>query len=207
MDIGTRIRNRRLELGMSATDLAKKIGRNRATIYRYENGEIEKMPFAVLFPIARALQCEVSYLVGVKGSTVGSDALPEALAMEMTDVPMLGEISCGTPITVNEESEKMQMFNDGTKADFALRCKGDSMINARICDGDIVFIQATPIVDNGTIAAVLVNDEVTLKRVYQSTNEIRLVAENPIYPTMTYFGEELDHVKILGRVVAFQAKI
>lgn len=201
MNVGLRIQNRRKEIGMSADKLAELTGKSRSTIYRYENEEIENIPFNNLVTIARALHCSAAYLMGYD-----EEKPVDTEPLFTQRLPILGDIACGNPITANEEHE-FYAAGSGIKADFALRCKGDSMINARIYDGDIVFIQATPIVDNGIIAAVLVNDEVTLKRVYQSTNEIRLVAENPIYPTLTYFGEELDHVKILGRVVAFQAKI
>ncbi len=64
MTIGERIKNRRLELGMSADDIADLIGKGRATIYRYENGEIEKLPTTVLEPIAKALQTTPAYLMG-----------------------------------------------------------------------------------------------------------------------------------------------
>lgn len=200
MDVGLRIKNRRKALNMTVEQLADSLGKNKATVYRYESGDVENITRQTLIDISKALKCSPAYLMGWQDNPVDTEPL------FTQRLPILGDIACGQPITANEEHE-FYAAGSGIKADFALRCKGDSMINARIYDGDIVFIQATPIVDNGTIAAVLVNDEVTLKRVYQSTNEIRLVAENPIYPTMTYFGEELDHVKILGRVVAFQAKI
>ena len=83
------------------------------------------------------------------------------------------------------------------------------MIGARILDGDIVFIRKMPIVENGTIAAVIINDEATLKRVYYFPKEkrLRLQAENPAYKTIEYFGEELDTIRILGKAVAFQSDV
>ncbi len=93
------------------------------------------------------------------------------------------------------------------RADFCLRVKGDSMINARICDGDIVFIRKQPNVNDGEIAAVLIGDEATLKRVYKKKNEIILVAENPNYAPMVYKNHELNEIIILGKVIAFQSNI
>lgn len=202
MDVGVRIKNRRLALDMTVEQLADNLGKNKATVYRYESGEVENISRNTLIKIAKVLNCSPAYLMGWEN--VPAEAIPIAVK----EIPVLGEISCGAPIVANEENAKMKVYDTGISADFALRCKGDSMTGARIYDGDIVFIKSMPAVDNGTIAAVLIDDEVTLKRVYQtSSDEIRLVAENPAYPTLTYFGEQLDHVKILGKAVAFQAKI
>lgn len=123
--------------------------------------------------------------------------------------PMLGDIACGQPITVNEERELYVNAGTDVHADFCLRCKGDSMIGARIYDGDIVFIRKQEIVDNGEIAAVVINDEATLKRVsyFPEKNIIILKAENPKYEDLVYTGEQLDHIVILGKAVAFQSDI
>ena len=203
MDVGTRIKNRRLELGISVLELAQKIGRNKATIYRYENGDIENMPFAVLAPIAQALRCDVAYLMGIE------DSEPDILPIDTHEVPMLGEISCGKPIVANEEHEKMVGLFNGIEADFALKCRGDSMINARIHDGDIVFLKKVDGFTNGDIVAVVIDDETTLKRIYMDhINSIcALVPENPLYPTIRYQGEEIDHIRVIGKVVAFQSLI
>lgn len=202
MSIGERMKSRRISLDMTMEELGNIIGVNRSTIHRYEKGAIENFSASALLPIAKALRCSPAYLMGWEDIPEG------AMPIATKTIPVLGDISCGTPIVANEEDEKMEVYDTGVNADFALRCKGDSMTGARIYDGDIVFIKSMPAVDNGTIAAVLIDDEVTLKRVYQtSSDEIRLVAENPAYPTLTYFGEQLDHVKILGKAVAFQAKI
>ena len=85
----------------------------------------------------------------------------------------------------------------------------DSMIGARIQDGDIVFIHKQEMVDDGEIAAVLIDDEATLKRVYydQENGILQLFAENPQYKTMRFTGEELDHIRILGKAVAFQSDV
>lgn len=97
-----------------------------------------------------------------------------------------------------------------THADFALRCKGDSMINARIFDGDIVYIRKQKTVENGEIAAVLVEgmeSEATLKRVYTSDDSIRLCAANPMYPDKIFEKEKMNNVTIIGKAVAFLSSI
>ena len=122
---------------------------------------------------------------------------------EMRKIPLLGAIACGEPI-YREEDEWISLPTD-IKADFCLRCEGDSMINARINDGDIVFIQSCEIVDNGQIAAVSINNEATLKRVYYypEKNKLVLSPENPKYEPFVYTNEELDDIRILGKAVMF----
>ena len=97
--------------------------------------------------------------------------------------PLLGEIACGEPIFANEDRESYIMVGTDIDADFCLKAKGDSMIGARILDGDIVFIKKTDIVDNSEIAAVAVDDEVLLKRFEYSKEEniLALHSENPRY--------------------------
>ena len=94
-------------------------------------------------------------------------------------------------------------------ADFCLTAKGDSMINARIQDGDIVFIKEMPMVDNGEIAAVIIDDEATLKRVYYypEKNKLVLQAENPKYEPWVYVNEELNEIRILGKAVYFMSNL
>ena len=123
--------------------------------------------------------------------------------------PLLGEIACGEPIFANEDRESYIMVGTDIDADFCLKAKGDSMIGARILDGDIVFIKKTDIVDNGEIAAVAVDDEVLLKRFEYSKekNILALHSENPRYKTKRYSGEQLDHIRVLGKAVAFQSDI
>ena len=81
------------------------------------------------------------------------------------------------------------------------------MVDARIYDGDLVFIRQQNMVENGEIAAVLIEDEATLKRVYydEKNATITLVAANSKYAPFVYHGEELNNIKILGKAVAFQS--
>ncbi|MBC8586570.1 LexA family protein [Youxingia wuxianensis] len=123
--------------------------------------------------------------------------------------PLLGNVACGEPIFADEQFETFIEASSDIKADFCLRAKGDSMTGIRIFDGDIVFIQKQDMVNNGEVAAVLIKDDATLKRVYydREDNILQLVAENPLYKTMRYTGEELNQIRVLGRAVAFQSNI
>lgn len=139
-----------------------------------------------------------------KDSILPSNIIPMPA---MRKVPLVGSIACGTPILAEENLDGDVEAPDHVRADFALRCKGDSMINARIFDGDIVYIRQQESVEHGEIAAVLIGDEATLKRVYIYDDCISLEAENPQYKPMVYRGEEMNNIRILGKAVAFTSMI
>ena len=128
-------------------------------------------------------------------------------AVTKQKIPMLGEIACGTPIVANQEYECYTEAGADLRCDFRVRAKGDSMTGARITDGDVVFIREQPEVQNGEIAAVIIDDECTLKKVYDYSDRLVLQAENPNYEPLVYVGEEKDHVRILGKAVAFQSDL
>lgn len=126
-------------------------------------------------------------------------------------LPMLGEIACGKPVFTNEDRESYVNAGTNVKADFCLKARGNSMINARIHDGDIVFIQRQDMVENGEIAAVVVNSdsEATLKRFYyyQERATLILKPENPEYEDLIFQNEELNEVRVLGKAIAFQSDV
>lgn len=120
---------------------------------------------------------------------------------------IIGTIACGTPILAEQNIECDVDIPEHIHADFALRCKGDSMINARIYDGDIVYIRSQPEVENGEIAAVEIDGEGTLKCVYIFPDQVVLQAENPRYEPRIYKGAQLADLRILGKAVGFTAQI
>jgi len=122
-------------------------------------------------------------------------------------LPILGSIACGEPILAVENVEGYASIDEDIDAQFCLRCQGDSMIDARIYDGDIVYIRQQPDVDNGEIAAVLIGDEATLKRVYKKKNTIILQPANKAYEPMVYTGSELEEIRILGKAVEFRSRV
>ncbi len=122
-------------------------------------------------------------------------------------IPLLGVIACGEPILADENIEEYIDIPKHIPGDFALTCKGDSMINARIFDGDIVYIRQQETVENGEIAAVLIDGEATLKRVRLFEDHISLEPENPQYRPLVYWGDEMNYVRILGKAVAFTSAV
>lgn len=139
----------------------------------------------------------------------GIPQLPNVFPISKKRIPLLGEIACGEPIFCNEDRESYIAAGTDVRADFCLKARGDSMTGARIMDGDVVFIQKDVELVNGQIYAVEIDDEATLKRVYydETAQELRLLAENPKYPTMVYSGERLAHVHVLGKAIAFQSDV
>ncbi len=126
----------------------------------------------------------------------------------MHTIPLLGSIACGAPILAEEHIEDYVDMPKHIFADFALTCKGDSMINARIYDGDIVYIRRQDAVNDGEIAAVLTEDgEATLKRVRLFPDHIALMPENPMYKPLVFWHEEMNTVRILGKAIAFTGVI
>lgn len=126
---------------------------------------------------------------------------------EMRKIPLVGTIACGEPILAEENIDEYISIPKHLAGDFALTCKGDSMINARIFDGDIVYIRQQDTVENGEIAAVLIDGEATLKRVRLFYDHISLEPENPQYRPIVLWGEEMNTVRILGKAVAFTSEV
>lgn len=201
--ISFELKKRRKALGLTLEELAERIGTSKQTIHRYENGTISNIPPEKVEALAHALDTTPSALMGWEG-----DEAPYH-PMAKKRLPLLGRIACGAPIFVSNEYGSFCTLGDDIEADFCLAASGDSMINARIFDGDIVFIRAQDTVENGEIAAVVIGDEATLKRVYFYPNKNKLVLspENPKYEPLVYIGKELDNVKILGKAVAYQSRI
>ena len=193
----------RLEDELNQTQLAQAIGVSRSAIGMYESGRREP-DFETMEAIADYFNVTMDYLHGKTNNPAPDNiiSLPN-----MYKIPLLGTIACGEPILAVENIEKHIEVPEDIRADFALRCKGDSMADARINDGDIVYIRQQPIVNNGEIAAVLIGDEATLKRFYKQGDTITLMPCNPKYPPFTYQGEQLNEIRILGRAVAFTSTI
>lgn len=199
------------------SDAAKALGLPYTTYINYEKGYREPNS-EVLIQIANYFDVTVDYLIGntsvsqkdleLTGGVSIANLTPVS-QLKRKKVPLLGDIACGEPIYAEENLGDFIWANEDIDADFCLTCHGDSMTGARINDGDLVFIKKQDMVDNGQIAAVIIENEATLKRVYYYPEQGKLVlgAENPKYQPFVYVGEELNQIRILGRAVAFQSYI
>lgn len=213
-DIYQRIKTRREELGLTQEELAARMGyKSKSSINKIEMGKND-IPQSKVIAFAKALETTTAYLMGADEAKEGpfpsivplpANILPIRMGKPL---PLIGNIACGQPILADENVEMMVECPETVHADFCLRCKGDSMIGCRIMDGDIVYIRQQDDVDDGQIAAVLIEDDATLKRVYKiGSNRLELRPENPAYPVMTYTGAELDRIRILGLAVAFTSTV
>lgn len=213
--MGIRIKQVRLEKGLVQKDIADQIGVAISTIQRYENGAYDRPKLPVVQAIARALDVDPAWLVGKvdERRSYYDDALPSNVTRipPLRSIPLIGCIACGTPILAAQNIEANIFLPETVNADYALRCKGDSMTGADILDGDIVYIRQDTDVINGQIYAVMVGEgevtEATLKHVYQTPDTLTLTADNPAYPPMIYQGEQLAKIRIIGKAVGFTRQI
>lgn len=134
---------------------------------------------------------------------INIEDIPGAITMQKGRlIPILGEIACGDPILAQENLDGYFLSDPSIiKGDFILKAQGDSMIDAGIEEGDYVFINQTPDVENGAIAAVLIDDDTTLKRFYKTDSQIVLQPENKAYSPIIITEEDGKNIKILGQVI------
>lgn len=198
--------------GMKAADLSKKTKVAEGTISCYINGRYEAKQNRVQV-FAEALNVNPAWLMGydvpmdaerpsqpTQKATIPPGFIPMP---KMVKVPLVGSIACGTPILAEQNIDGHVDAPEDIRCDFALRCKGDSMIGAGIHDGDAVYIHIQPEVENGEIAAVRIGEEATLKRVYYDGTTLTLVPYNNAYAPMVYTGPQLEDVHIEGKAVGY----
>ena len=207
MTLGQYIKMLRTERGISQEELGKVIGLQRAAVQKIECGVTQNLKRTTIQKLAEYFNVNPISFIDTENTLQHLQSQGIISPITTKRFPMLGNIACGEPIYADEEYETFVEASSNIKADFCLTAKGDSMINARIFDGDIVFIKSQPDVENGEIAAVIINDEATLKRVYNYQIRIELRPENPLYDVLNYEGTELEQIQILGKAVAFQSYI
>lgn len=205
------IKTRRLELGLTLKDVAKALGVSEGTVSRYESGDIQNMGIDKIASLADVLRCSPGYLMGWTDDPSMSNGKfqAEVYPVEIQKIPVLGKVACGQPIVINEEHEYYVKAGTKIKVDYALVAQGDSMINARIYDGDLVFLRKDQEIVDGDIYAVAIDDEITLKRVYRYPDQgiVQLVAENPKYRPMIFSEKDGKALNIIGKAVFFQADV
>lgn len=201
-----RIRELRISAGLSQDELAKKTGYNdRSSIAKIEAGKVD-LTQSKLVAFADALNTTPGYLMGWEPDNkppipAGFQPLPKR-----DRIPRVGQIACGTPILAEENVEAYDEVPSDWHADFTLLCQGDSM-EPKIKDGDVVAIHSQPMVESGEVAAVLIDGEATLKRVFLFDDHIELRAENPTFPTILRIGEDMNTITIEGKAVGLCRKL
>ena len=192
--------------GINVTIMCRECGASRGALGDLKAGRKQFLSADTLKKIADYFAVSIDSLLS------GKEALPlpsNVRPIHVKRFPMLGEISCGTPIFADEDHETYIDASADIHADFCLTAKGESMIGARIHDGDVVFIKSMPMVENGQIAAVIIDDEATLKRwyYYPEKQKLILTPENPAFEPLVFVGDELDSVHCLGLAVSFMSKL
>ena len=202
MNIGELINKKRTELGLTLEEVGNAVGVSKSTVKKWEDGFISNMKRDKISKLAKVLEMNPVSLITGEEMSASEDS--NIKPVKKIKLPMLGKIACGEPIFADEEHETYVEVDESYGADFCLTAQGDSMINAGIENGDTVLIREAPIVENGEIAAVIIDDEATLKRVYYYKGENKLVlqAENPRYSPFVYLNEELETIRIIGKAVA-----
>ncbi len=169
--VGEMIRKLRTDRGMTQEDVAIGVNVGKSAISMYESGQ-RSPTYETLEALADFFNVPMAFFLE---APIPANFLP----VRRKRVRLLGNIAAGVPIYADEDMETAVAVDDEIQCDFALRVVGDSMVNARIQDGDIVFIREQPDVNDGEIAAVIIDDSATLKRVYHIPGGVTLVAENP----------------------------
>ena len=202
---------------ISQSELSRKTGIGKSSISTYLTGEYEPKQKNI-YKMALALNVNEAWLMGadvpMERQDTAASHIQNPIAANIAPLPamkewqVLGATACGKPLH-RELLDETILAPADIKADIVFRCVGDSMINARIFDGDAVFIHLQPEVENGQIAVVRVGDEYTLKRVYVFDDYVELRAENPTVKTILLRGQELepDNYEVVGLAVAFLSTV
>lgn len=204
MGIGENIKLLREKYGLSQKELGLIAGVSDKAVSTWEQG-LKEPRMGAIQKIADHFGLQKSNIIEENGLTLKMLSIHTALQpAKYRKFKVLGNIACGQPIEAVQEQEEYIETELNVHADYVLHCQGDSMINARIFDGDYVFIKEQPVVENGEIAAVCMDGTVTLKRFFKYDTYIELRAENPMYPPIIIHPNDFNSIQIIGKAVACQ---
>ena len=203
MTVGEKIKTLRKSIGLTQTELGQRVGVQKNAVSKWECGRVEDIPTSTIKQLASLFDVPASYLIDDDAQEVHHPALSPLPRMKRWKV--IGGTACGSPIHREIEEETVLAPAD-IDADRVFRCVGDSMINARIFDGDIVFVKTGEYVEDGQIAVVRIGEEYTLKRIFRGPDYLELRAENPMYKTQIIRGEQ-ENAEIVGKAVHFLSRV
>lgn len=211
----------RTDHGLSQRKFAEQCGLSNGYISMLEKGlnpntnkpivpsllQLKKLADGMNTPLTHLLECVEDIPFDL--SQISINRLPDNILPmpNFVQKPRFGTNAFGETILTIEAATEFDEVPDDVDCDFTLLCKGDSMINARIFDGDIVYIRKQKTVKSGEIAAVLIHNETTLKRVYVYNDRIVLSPENPMYKPLVYWGEDMSAIRIIGKAIAFKSLV
>lgn len=184
-------------LGLTQTEFARELGYPETTVSNWFNKNTYPRPDKIQ---------EMANYFGVRRTdlTENNDE-QQAPLKNAKSIPIIGTIAAGSPLLAEENIVDYFLIDSRVDADFGLTVKGESMINANIFDGDIVFIRKQPYLENGEIGAILLDNEATLKRFSKTDNSVVLQAENPSmtdWPRVYTDG----NISVLGKLVGVYSK-
>ena len=210
MELKDILKIKRTELNLTLEEIGNAVGVSKATVQRWESGEIKNLRRDKIGNLAKVLNISPSVLLGDLNEEATKQSGDETLNIPGIiplptgkRVPIIGSIACGTPVLAQENIDGYLSINPDDSADFCLVCKGDSML-PRCQNGDLVLIRKQPTVENGEIAAVRIGDEATLKKVYRpAPDQLMLIAENSDFPPIVLTKDEINSVSIEGKAIGF----
>lgn len=205
---GQKIKELRKGDNLSQEDLITFINRkynrkiSKSMLSKWENDKEEPSRFSDTVALAKYFGVTTDYLLGIS-----DEKYPIRDQKTVKAIPILGTIAAGQPLFAEENVLGYEYVPEAANVDFCLRVKGTSMINARIFDGDIVYIRKQPDVESGEIGAILIDGEATLKRVYKINGAVILRAENPEFKDMVFTKNDMKDIRILGKAIFFQSEV
>lgn len=206
MNMAERIKEKRLEAGLTQEELADRLGLKKSAIAKYENGRVENIKRSVIQKMSVVLNCSPSYLMGWNNSNDIADNLPSNISLPAAHgVPILGTICAGNGVFAEENFDGYFFVDHSIKADCCLYVRGDSMIEAGIMDGDIAFLKRDTDIADGDIYGVVLKDtdEAVLKKLYRSDGHLILQPCNANYKPII---EEPENVSIVGEMIGVYHK-
>lgn len=202
MYLGKNIRYLRKKSSLSQDEIAEKLGyKSYTTIQKWETEDSEP-PLKKTKTLSEIFDVDMDDLVNVDLELRDNGPRNLIPLKKVRYIPVIGRIACGTPILAEQNIVDRILLPSHIKADFALQAVGDSMTGAQIDDQDYVYIRSQPEVENGEIAAVLIGEEATLKKVYLEGDTLTLLPANPKYSPLVFVKKEINQVRILGKAVA-----
>lgn len=197
-----RFKEKREEKNLTFDQIVLMTGISRSNLQRYESGETEKIPLDAALKIEKALMLPKGYLLGY------SEDIPSGLvSVEKAFVPLIVSTNGMRPVFNDSVMQVATVECDVQKASCCYYMDDNSMVGARINKGDVVFIKSAESLENGDVGAFILNDKIIIRKYYfDGKNHILCPASTEFSPE-SFRGLKSSNVKIIGKVIAFQANL